>query len=386
MGRGGQGKPAARIPDHSGSWSATHRPRAYGLPNGAPDAMTTLRRLSSFYRLYERVTAASHAIRRSKGRAGDKWRQRIASFRNGIRRIPGENFVVFLASAKTGKVVELKAPTLSYYADPFIWQHRGRSYLFCEQFRFLRNKARLRCISLDSDLRPVASCIIASGEGHASFPFLVEDAGTLYLIPETREEGGIHLYRCDGFPGRWTRLRTLVPAVDAVDTVAFRHDDCWWLITSIVIRGRPDSRYLAVFFADSLSTGEWQPHPINSQMLYSELPYGSGRNAGAVIRSGGRLLRPSQHNARYYGEAVIWMEITTLTKTDYSECPLPSTDPLAQIAAQLPMHHITRFDSLIAWDVRARTWSAALNAEAEASRALSVAHGRKLADILSSLA
>jgi hypothetical protein len=80
------------------------------------------------------------------------------------------------------------------------------------------------------------------------------------------------------------------------------------------------------------------------------------------------------------------MEITKLTKSDYSESPLSSTHPLARISAQLPMHHITTYDNLVAWDVRNRTWSDKLNAEVEASPALSALHGRKVAVLVSSLA
>jgi hypothetical protein len=80
------------------------------------------------------------------------------------------------------------------------------------------------------------------------------------------------------------------------------------------------------------------------------------------------------------------MEITKLTKSDYSECPLGITHHLAQISAHVPMHHITRYGSIVAWDVRDRTWSIELNADVQASRALSASPGRELADLLSRLA
>ena len=330
----------------------------------------------------ERLTAGSSLFQKFIARTNESWRHGYINFRNGIRRYPGERFAVFLASDGVDGVVELKAPALSYYADPFIWQNHGRTFLFCEEFRYLRNKGRLRCLALNSNLQPVTSQVIASGVGHASFPYLVEDAGVLYLIPETREEGGIHIYRCDEFPERWVRLRTLIPDVDAVDTIAFQHERCWWLITSIVIAGYPDRRYLAIFYADNLLTDDWQPHPINSQKLYSALPFGSGRNAGAVIRSHGRLLRPSQRNIRYYGEATDWMEITKLTKTDYIESPLADSDPLAQISAHLAMHHISAGRNVVAWDIRDRVWDTEMNEIGKAARASSASYGRELANLL----
>jgi hypothetical protein len=308
------------------------------------------------------------------------------SFRHGLSRLREEHFAVFLASASTGTVVEITAPPFSYYADPFIWQSQGQTYLLCEEFRYPRNKAHLRWISIDSELRPVRSQVIATGKGHTSFPLLVEDLGTLYLIPETCEEGGIHLYRCDKFPTQWTRLRTLVPGINAVDTVAFKHNHHWCLITSIRVPDHP-GRYLAVFSANNLSSGDWQPHPINDRMFYHGLPNDSGRNAGSIIRWGGRLLRPSQHNPNYYGESIRWMDIAKLTETDYNERPLSDTHPLTQFSVRLSMHHFTVCGDLVAWDVRDRVCPKEMKARAKSSRRLSLSPlGRDLANFVRSLA
>ena len=334
--------------------------------------------------LYPAASARS-AICEDVNRPTVRLRQRCASLVNGLNRLRVEHFTLFLASAATNKVVEISAPALSYYADPFIWQREGRTHILCEEFRYMRNKAHLRWISLDSKLRPVTSHIVATAQGHTSFPFLVEHLDTLYLIPETCEEGGIHLYRCDKFPAQWTRLRTLVPILDAVDTVAFKQNEHWWLITSI--RVSHSGCYLAIFFADDLLSDDWQPHPINARKLYQGQPNNSGRNAGAIIRWGGRLLRPAQHNPNYYGESIRWMDITKLTETDYSEYPLPSTHPLAQFSERLSMHHFAVCGDFVAWDVRDRVWPRAMNARAKASRKLSVAPlGGDLANFIRSLA
>jgi hypothetical protein len=122
-----------------------------------------------------------------------------------------------------------------------------------------------------------------------------------------------------------------------------------------------------------LLSGTWHPHPINESRLYGESPFGSGRNAGAVIRSGERLLRPSQHNPNYYGEAVRWMQIERLTPNEYHERELADAHPLAQLSARLSMHHLTIHGDLIAWDVRDRVGSeSTLSRRAKESRGLSV--------------
>ena len=300
---------------------------------------------------------AYYAVYKLADRANLRWRHRAANLANGLHRLTREHFTVFVASARTGKVAAIKAPRLSYYADPFIWRHREQTYLLCEEFRYPRHKGYLRCIPLDADLRARAPLTIMRRNGHASFPFLFEHGEALYLVPETSAEGGVHLYRCEDFPQRWTQVRTLLPAVDAADTTVLRHGERWWLITSIRVRPGSGARYLAVFFTDDLLTGTWQPHPVNKHKLYGESPFGSGRNAGAIVRSGERLLRPTQHNPNYYGEAVRWMEIERLTPSEYRECELTDAHPLAQLSARLSMHHLTIHGDLIAWDVCDRVGS-----------------------------
>ena len=316
---------------------------------------------------------AFYAVYKTADRANLSWRHHGANLANGLHRLAREHFTVFVASARTGKVAAIEAPRLSYYADPFVWRHQERTYLLCEEFRYPRHNGYLRCIPLDADLKAGTPQTIIRRAGHASFPFLFEHGEALYLVPETSHEGGVHLCRCEDFPQRWSQVRTLLPAADAADTILLRHAERWWLITSIRARPGGGARYLAVFFTDDLLTGTWQPHPVNARRLYGESPFGSGRNAGAVIRSGERLLRPSQHNPNYYGEAVRWMQIERLTPSEYHERELADAHPLAQLSARLSMHHLTIHGDLIAWDVRDRVGSeSTLSRRAKESRGLSV--------------
>jgi hypothetical protein len=283
-----------------------------------------------------------------------KMRFKFNELINGILRFTKEHFSVFVASTTDRKVTKISAPILSYYADPFIWRHQGQDFLLCEEFSYLHHKGYLRFIPLDTNLHPGTARRLILSRDHASFPFLFEDRDALYLVPETSAEGGVHLYRCDAFPEQWTRVRTLLPALDAVDTVIFRHDGLWWLITSIRVRRGSAARYLAVFFSEDLMATKWHAHPVNAQKLYCDLPFSSGRNAGAVVHASDRLLRPTQHNLSYYGAQIRWMEITQLTTMEYRECPLAAAYPLAELSTKLSMHHLTVHGDLIAWDVRDR--------------------------------
>jgi hypothetical protein len=71
---------------------------------------------------------------------------------------------------------------------------------------------------------------------------------------------------------------------------------------------------LNLFYADEL-TGDWTPHPLNP-IITSIV---SARPAGSFIKSGDKIIRPSQNSGLTYGNKIVLNEITELTETNYSE-------------------------------------------------------------------
>lgn len=271
----------------------------------------------------------------------------------GLHRWPKEHFSVFVGSTASGRVQQIRAPRLTYYADPFVWTRDGVRALFFEEFDYLEHNARLRCVTLDASLAPSEPRTVFERRGHASFPFIFEHDGALHMVPETSQERCVDLYRCEEFPHRWRCVRNLLDGVNAADSVVFAHDGSWWLITSL--RDGDDApRYLGVFWTTDLLGGHWRAHPINQRRLYGDQPFGYGRNAGAPLRWHGALLRPVQTNARYYGEGMLWMRITALTPEDFREEPFESELPLARLSSTLSPHHLSTHGDLVAWDVRDR--------------------------------
>jgi hypothetical protein len=279
--------------------------------------------------------------------------QRLREFLLGMHRWPKEHFSVFVSSSASGKVVEVAAPRLSYYADPFLWTRAGRSWLFVEEFAYREHRGRLCCMELDAALRAAAPVPIALERRHVSFPFLFEYDGALFMLPETCADGCIDLYRCDEFPHRWTLARRLFDGIDAADSTLIRHSGSWWLFTS-VREHRDGARHLEIFHAADLLHGEWRPHPVNAQRLYADSAQTSGRNAGPPLRSGDLLLRPVQKDSRYYGEGMEWMRIDALSERDFAESPFAGSHPLARLAQRTTPHHLCRHGDLVAWDVRDR--------------------------------
>jgi hypothetical protein len=311
----------------------------------------------------------------ASAKAIDRWLWRVRDLSlqwiNGAHRALREHYTVFVA--REGRAPKpVAASMFSYYADPFLWQRDGGLWLLVEEFRYFDHRGRLCAIALDDDLRAGPPVPILPLRNHASFPFLLEIDGTLYLMPETCADLSVDLYECEEFPHRWRRRRHLLRGVDAADSILFEHGGYWWLLTSQRDDPSDGHRYLAIYYADDPLRDSWHPHPVNRERRYGTEPFGSMRNAGGPIRHGDALLRPVHSSRRYYGESVSFMQIDVLTTSIFRETPYRGSHPLAELAGRVSPHHVSRCGAVTVWDCRDRA-GAPISATASSAPEESVA-------------
>ena len=201
-----------------------------------------------------------------------------------------------------------------FYADPFLFERDGRTFLFFEDFRYPEGRAVISVCELDADGRPGTPVEVLRRPYHLSYPFLFEDNGDIYMIPETKSNGAIELYRAVHFPTVWAQEANLISDIIAVDTTIELFDGRLWMFTSVSNGAYSNSDELSIFFSDKLK-GHWKPHPLNP--VVSDVQ--RARQAGMLFREAGRLIRPSQDCGRAYGYALVFSEIVTLTETHYEE-------------------------------------------------------------------
>lgn len=296
-----------------------------------------------WYRLYK-------AGDRANLRWQDFYRRRIL----GLHRWPKENFRTYVMRAGDAVPTPVPCPALSYYADPFLWRRDGRLWLFVEEFRYREQLGRLIAMELGEDLRPGPLIPVLPLREHASYPFLFEADGALYMLPETCALEALDLYVCERFPDRWRRVRRIFEQADAVDSALFRHDGAWWLLTCERPSGQGGARTLVLYRSDDLLTGAFEPHPVNVEHLFADGSHGFGRGAGSILRDETGLLRVMQKNLAYYGQGAELRRITRLDADGYREEPAASDHPLARLAALASPHHIALNDDVVAFDVRTR--------------------------------
>lgn len=303
-------------------------------------------------RLWYRVYKAGD---RANLRWQDFYRRRVL----GLHRLPKEHFQVFVMRAGDAAPVAIPAPPLSYYADPFLRRVEGRLWLFVEEFEYAEQRGRLVAMELDAALAPGPAVPILRLREHASYPFVFEADGALYLLPETCAMGALDLYRCERFPDRWRRVRRLLDAVDAVDATLHRDEAGWVLICCARPVGASGGRTLQVYRCADLLSGELTADPVTAQGWHAGAQHGFGRGAGDVLEDlhagpEGRLLRPIQASRAYYGQAAAARVATGSAGEGWREQDLAADHPLARILSLTSPHHLSVAGSTIAFDLRTR--------------------------------
>ena len=191
-----------------------------------------------------------------------------------------------------------------YFADPFPAVRDGRTAVLVEDFDETTNRGVISALERTEAGWRLHAAVIDAGV-HASYPFLVEDAGELFCVPETWQAGEVQLWRCVEFPTRWERAGSLLRGVGLIDPTVFRHGDGWWLLGTIK-DDEPDAK-LHAWSAPAL-TGPWSPHPLNPV----KIDVTSSRPAGNPFVLDGALYRPAQDCSTAYGAGVVCNRVTSL--------------------------------------------------------------------------
>src|SRR3954447_19415858 len=90
-------------------------------------------------------------------------------------------------------------PGHRFYADPFPITWQGRTFVFFEDLDHHVGKGIISAIEFD-DKGPVGAVVPVLDEPwHLSYPFLIEDDGALWMIPESSLNGDVAIYKCVRF-------------------------------------------------------------------------------------------------------------------------------------------------------------------------------------------
>ena len=194
-----------------------------------------------------------------------------------------------------------------FNADPFAVTWQGRTCVYFEEFDHRTQKGVIAAVEFNDEGPTGAIFPVLEEPWHLSYPFLIEDGGQLWMIPESSSKREVNLYRCACFPGRWEHHATLLEGIEFGDATITRHNGLYYMF-GVTRDGGGYSDTLAIYYAREL-TGPWLPHDENPIMI----DRANARPAGNIVRTGGTLWRPVQDCSRGYGTALGLAEITELS-------------------------------------------------------------------------
>jgi hypothetical protein len=205
-----------------------------------------------------------------------------------------------------------------FYADPFPVQWQGRTFLFMEELVHAAGKGFISTVEFTSNGTVGTTEPVLEENTHLSYPFLIEDGGQIWMIPENSAAQEIALYRSTQFPHKWEKETVLISGITASDSTVVFHNGYYWLFCTVRDQNAPPgvaySDRLIIFHALTLH-GPWHPHSLNPVMLDAR----QARPAGNIVMHNGKLRRPTQDCTKGYGTAISLCTIQKLEKDRFEQ-------------------------------------------------------------------
>lgn len=235
----------------------------------------------------------------------------------------------------------------TFLADPFIVRIQGRPFILAEK---LVRGSHGQIVLMDPE-DPEKERLLLSKRWHLSYPFIVRDGDTQWIVPEQGASNSVGFYRWEA-DGRLSEEASHgLPDCDALDSTFLFHEGRWWMFSTRMHGASPHGPLL-LHFANRL-TGPYEPHPANP--IQTDLA--RSRPAGRIISRNGRLIRPAQDCSGTYGAAIVLNEITRLTPEAYEEQVIARIEP-KHIQGAFPdgSHHIDHAEGWIVIDSKRFVW------------------------------
>ena len=202
-------------------------------------------------------------------------------------------------------------------ADPFLFVDGDRLFLFYEEKRNY-TPGVIRMTSTVDLIHWTKAVTVLKEDFHLSYPFVFEDQGSIYMIPETSDVGDIRLYMADNkdltsFSLYKTLLQKEVKETEIgfADTSVFKKDNLYFLMTSVE---RQRTNYLYLYFAFQ-ADGPYVEHSCSPVCASSKY----GRNGGGILAFDDKLFRVAQDCEVRYGDNIHMFEIDKLNTSSYEE-------------------------------------------------------------------
>lgn len=192
-------------------------------------------------------------------------------------------------------------------ADPFLFDWEGHTYVFAELYDRVKRKGVIGFCEIKDDGYTKWDVALEMPY-HLSYPYIFEENGTVYMIPESYVGNEIALYKAIDFPKQWEKVKVLKENYVAVDSTVFSNENRKWILTFQFVNGQ---EHLNLYGFDDLEMSN------NSHTI--AIDDKNKRPGGKFFKEGHELYRPAQDCTKSYGCALNFYRINDVQNNSYDE-------------------------------------------------------------------
>ena len=221
---------------------------------------------------------------------------------------------------------QIPNPKYRFLADPFVVKRDGKHHIFVEDYDCRRGLGVISCVVVSPDETYEIIDNVLVEPFHLSFPFIFEESGEVFMLPETLEANDIRLYRCVEFPSKWELDTKLLEGVSATDTMLIKRPGMWFMLTNLnQFHSEDHLSQLHVFWSKRLRSSDWKSLSTLPIVNNSRI----GRNGGLLSGKNNDWFRVRQRQAfGQYGAGFSIARITQLGLDGYSEETFAEIEPV----------------------------------------------------------
>ena len=245
----------------------------------------------------------------------------------------------------------MEVPKDEFWADPFLFKYKRQDYVFFENYSYKSKRGKISCSRVENG-KLVDIVDVLDLDYHLSYPYIFEEDGDIFMMPETGENKRLEIYKCFRFPDKWELYTTAFEGENVADAFFYNdHLNQKWLFLNKVVAPNTDrTSELYIYKADSLKLNKLVPHKQNPVIIDSRV----ARNGGAIFSYEGCVFRPSQRNEDgIYGKALNINRIEKLTIDTYLEETVKIIRPNFQNKLKC-IHHLHQIDNTFVVDAIVR--------------------------------
>lgn len=214
----------------------------------------------------------------------------------------------------------LPAPgTGQYRSCPFGYFRNAQLNVLHEKFHRSTGMGAIARLRPKRDNNLKRSRTLLEGTGHLTYPYIVEQDGAMYVLPEQVSSGRTDLYLLEEGEAALTFHRTLLNEPLFSPTL-FRFEGRWWLFGT---KKPLADTLLHAYYADTFD-GPFLPHPLNPV----KVDIRSSRPGGTPFMADGELWRPARDRSDEHRTRIALNRVTALTPTSFSEETVKYIEPL----------------------------------------------------------